>query len=208
MSVIVAILTMLQFYGGFTKVRFQNCAKCEKTHILIIFYNFRTKWKRQAAVGVDLLQEASNLAAVQNLIRTNPYWAQYMANPFFAQRLLPTGLGAALPGMPQMPGGTPLGQGRVNSSSSNSISSSPTPNGRASDERAHEGGPESLFGFGNSTANQELMMLAAAANKKQPEGKIFRNKKAFSCNIFFLGPFSLISREKCNISCSIFNLSF
>lgn len=51
----------------------------------------RTKWKRQAAVGVDLLQEASNLAAVQNLIRTNPYWAQYMANPFFAQRLLPLG---------------------------------------------------------------------------------------------------------------------
>ncbi|KAI1705870.1 homeobox domain-containing protein [Ditylenchus destructor] len=148
------------------------------TQVKTWYQNRRTKWKRQAAVGVDLLQEASNLAAVQNLIRTNPYWAQYMANPFFAQRLLPTGLGAALPGMPQMPGGTPLGQGRVNSSSSNSISSSPTPNGRASDERAHEGGPESLFGFGNSTANQELMMLAAAANKKQPEDSSAENLKS------------------------------
>lgn len=48
----------------------------------------RTKWKRQAAVGIDLLQEASNLAAVQNLIRTNPYWAQYMTSPFLAQRFI------------------------------------------------------------------------------------------------------------------------
>lgn len=27
---------------------------------------------------------------MQNLIRTNPYWAQMATNPFFAQRLLPT----------------------------------------------------------------------------------------------------------------------
>lgn len=41
---------------------------------------FRTKWKRQTAVGFELLTEASNLAAVQHLMRTNPYWGTYIAH--------------------------------------------------------------------------------------------------------------------------------
>lgn len=50
-------------------------------------------------MGVDLLHEASNLAAVQNLLRTNPYWSQYLANHAFAQQrlcqagIVPPGLG-------------------------------------------------------------------------------------------------------------------
>lgn len=60
------------------------------TQVKTWYQNRRTKWKRQAAVGVDLLQEPSNFAVIQNLLRTNPYWMQqYMANPFLAQRLLP-----------------------------------------------------------------------------------------------------------------------
>lgn len=44
---------------------------------------------------MDLLQETSSLAAVQNLLRTNPYWSQYLVtNPYFAQRILP-GLGSS-----------------------------------------------------------------------------------------------------------------
>lgn len=57
--------------------------------------NFRTKWKRQAAVGVDLLNEPANFAVIQNLLRTNPYWSQqYLSNPamfpLFGQRLMPS----------------------------------------------------------------------------------------------------------------------
>ena len=38
---------------------------------------YRTKWKRQTAVGLELLAEAGNYAAVQRMLQTNPYWASY-----------------------------------------------------------------------------------------------------------------------------------
>uniref|UniRef100_A0A0K0FP40 Homeobox domain-containing protein n=1 Tax=Strongyloides venezuelensis TaxID=75913 RepID=A0A0K0FP40_STRVS len=50
------------------------------TQVKTWYQNRRTKWKRQASVGMELLSEASNVAAVQNLIRTNPYWANYFTN--------------------------------------------------------------------------------------------------------------------------------
>jgi hypothetical protein len=34
----------------------------------------RTKWKRQTAVGLELLAEAGNFAAVQRMLQQNPYW--------------------------------------------------------------------------------------------------------------------------------------
>lgn len=39
--------------------------------------SFRTKWKRQTAVGLELLAEAGNYAAVQRMLQTNPYWSAY-----------------------------------------------------------------------------------------------------------------------------------
>uniref|UniRef100_A0A1I7X9Z8 Homeobox domain-containing protein n=1 Tax=Heterorhabditis bacteriophora TaxID=37862 RepID=A0A1I7X9Z8_HETBA len=48
------------------------------TQVKTWYQNRRTKWKRQATAGIDLLTEAGNLAAVQNLLRTNPYWATYL----------------------------------------------------------------------------------------------------------------------------------
>ena len=46
-----------------------------KTHVL--FSVFRTKWKRQTAVGLELLAEAGNYAAVQRMLQSNPYWFTY-----------------------------------------------------------------------------------------------------------------------------------
>ena len=37
----------------------------------------RTKWKRQTTVGLELLAEAGNFAAVQRIIQTNPYWTYH-----------------------------------------------------------------------------------------------------------------------------------
>ncbi|CAL2049678.1 CBN-CEH-31 protein [Caenorhabditis brenneri] len=52
------------------------------TQVKTWYQNRRTKWKRQASVGMDLLNDAGNMAAVQQLLRTNPYWANYLAqNP-------------------------------------------------------------------------------------------------------------------------------
>uniref|UniRef100_A0A1I7XA75 Homeobox domain-containing protein n=1 Tax=Heterorhabditis bacteriophora TaxID=37862 RepID=A0A1I7XA75_HETBA len=55
-----------------------------------------TKWKRQASVGMDLLNEAGNMAAVQQLLRTSPYWASYLASPQLPHRpfMSPLGLSA------------------------------------------------------------------------------------------------------------------
>ena len=45
----------------------------------------RTKWKRQTAVGLELLAEAGNYAAVQ-MLQQNPYWAcQPVAQAIFSQ---------------------------------------------------------------------------------------------------------------------------
>jgi len=43
-----------------------------------------TKWKRQTAVGMELLSEAGNLAAFQRVLQTNPYWAAYAAGVGYA----------------------------------------------------------------------------------------------------------------------------
>ncbi|KRX97699.1 Homeobox protein ceh-31 [Trichinella pseudospiralis] len=46
------------------------------------YQNRRTKWKRQSSVGLDLLSEIDNMAAVQHLLRTNPYWSSYLSKSF------------------------------------------------------------------------------------------------------------------------------
>ncbi|UMM40961.1 hypothetical protein L5515_017437 [Caenorhabditis briggsae] len=48
------------------------------TQVKTWYQNRRTKWKRQATSGMDLLSEPGNLSAVQNLIRSSPYWANYI----------------------------------------------------------------------------------------------------------------------------------
>ncbi|ESO09481.1 hypothetical protein HELRODRAFT_152036, partial [Helobdella robusta] len=44
------------------------------TQVKTWYQNRRTKWKRQTAVGLELLAEAGNYAAVQRMLQTNPYW--------------------------------------------------------------------------------------------------------------------------------------
>ncbi|CAB3399643.1 unnamed protein product [Caenorhabditis bovis] len=51
------------------------------TQVKTWYQNRRTKWKRQASVGMDLLHDASNMAAVQQLLRSNSYWANYLNQP-------------------------------------------------------------------------------------------------------------------------------
>ncbi|CAL8083845.1 unnamed protein product [Calicophoron daubneyi] len=41
------------------------------------YQNRRTKWKRQTAVGLELLAEADNFAAVQRLLQHSSYWAYH-----------------------------------------------------------------------------------------------------------------------------------
>ncbi|CAI4233124.1 unnamed protein product [Auanema sp. JU1783] len=50
------------------------------TQVKTWYQNRRTKWKRQASVGIDLLNEAGNFAAVQQVLRSNPYWASYLSS--------------------------------------------------------------------------------------------------------------------------------
>ncbi|RNA31263.1 barH-like 2 homeobox [Brachionus plicatilis] len=44
------------------------------TQVKTWYQNRRTKWKRQTAVGLELLAEAGNYAAVQRMLQQNPYW--------------------------------------------------------------------------------------------------------------------------------------
>ena len=49
-----------------------------KTYNTIVYlFVYRTKWKRQTAVGLELLAEAGNYAAVQRMMQSSPYWSQY-----------------------------------------------------------------------------------------------------------------------------------
>merc|ERR1719460_2660669 len=62
------------------------------TQVKTWYQNRRTKWKRQTAVGIELLQEASNVAALQQMYRT-------MGSPWTPGHL-PPHPGLAPPGLP------------------------------------------------------------------------------------------------------------
>lgn len=68
------------------------------TQVKTWYQNRRTKWKRQTAVGLELLAEAGNFAAVQRMLQSNPnYWMSHFAGSF------PAGLAAAAAaGVPQI----------------------------------------------------------------------------------------------------------
>ena len=74
----------------------------------------RTKWKRQTQVGLELLAEAGNYAAVQRMLQGHPYWGPYMSH---AVRPLGGGGGATDPsaflryGVPPGPRTPPGGVG-------------------------------------------------------------------------------------------------
>lgn len=48
-------------------------------YVLITFFIYfsRTKWKRQTAVGLELLAEAGSYANIQRMIHSSPYWSGY-----------------------------------------------------------------------------------------------------------------------------------
>ncbi|XP_076316059.1 barH-like 1 homeobox protein isoform X2 [Tachypleus tridentatus] len=50
------------------------------TQVKTWYQNRRTKWKRQTAVGLELLAEAGNYAAVQRMLQTSPYWITHYAS--------------------------------------------------------------------------------------------------------------------------------
>lgn len=50
------------------------------TQVKTWYQNRRTKWKRQTAVGLELLAEAGNFAAVQRMLQSNPsYWMTHLS---------------------------------------------------------------------------------------------------------------------------------
>lgn len=58
------------------------------TQVKTWYQNRRTKWKRQTAVGLELLAEAGSYGNIQRMIQASPYWASYATSPTHNQALL------------------------------------------------------------------------------------------------------------------------
>ncbi|GAB6024348.1 homeobox [Chamberlinius hualienensis] len=65
------------------------------TQVKTWYQNRRTKWKRQTAVGLELLAEAGNLAAVQRMYGSAPYWSFGSTSAAAVAGGTPIGLSAA-----------------------------------------------------------------------------------------------------------------
>ncbi|GMT33019.1 hypothetical protein PFISCL1PPCAC_24316, partial [Pristionchus fissidentatus] len=93
------------------------------TQVKTWYQNRRTKWKRQAAGGSELLQDSSNLAAVQHLLHTSPYWPNLLLSSLSSS---PSSL--LLPFLPQ------LGLTPPSTVSSNPIDDSSKPSSPSSEK--------------------------------------------------------------------------
>ncbi|KAL4219009.1 BarH-like 1 homeobox protein [Mactra antiquata] len=62
------------------------------TQVKTWYQNRRTKWKRQTAVGLELLAEAGSYANIQRMIHSSPYWSAYPSSHSHNSNILPGGL--------------------------------------------------------------------------------------------------------------------
>lgn len=120
------------------------------TQVKTWYQNRRTKWKRQTAVGLELLAEAGNFAAVQRMLQQNPYWYHPYQNIMSTTEALclqramsyysrfsstnpapgvqgsnPTSSSTPIPQQPQVDSSSPIVTPTSTSSSSSSSSSTP-----------------------------------------------------------------------------------
>lgn len=96
------------------------------TQVKTWYQNRRTKWKRQTAVGLELLAEAGNFAAVQRMLQQNPYWCHPYQNVMSSNETL--SLQRALSYYSRFsPNGMPAGTqpGQQQQQASNSVSPQP-----------------------------------------------------------------------------------
>lgn len=73
-------------------------------NIFMLYFFNRTKWKRQTQVGLELLAEAGNYAAVQRMLQTHPYWGAYMNHAVRPLEPPPPFLGYGAPPVRPQPG--------------------------------------------------------------------------------------------------------